>query len=169
MGNQQVTDADLGWLAGVVDGEGSIAIQRCHHNTPSGRRGYYSARCQVVNTDPGIIAAVLNMLACLDVGHYVTESARAGCRMLITVRVDRFESIERLLVAISPHLRGEKRARAGLLLRFVRARMSHGKNVRGNRFLNVPYTVEEAATAEQLLHGNLNDYTRDLTESVANG
>lgn len=165
MGNQQVTDAETGWLAGMIDGEGSVAIQRCHHNSPSGRRGYYSARCQVVNTDPLIIEAVVDVLRRLGIGHYITSHlAKARTKTLHTVRVDKFESIERLLSIVEPHLRGEKQAKARLLLPFVRSRMAHGKNVKGNKFLPIPYSPEETAMAERLWHWNLNDYTRGAVE-----
>lgn len=167
MGNQQVTDAELGWLAGMIDGDGSVAIQRCHHNTPSGKRGYYSPRCQVANTDPAIIAAAVSILERLGIGHYVTSATFGHHKQCLTVRVDRFESIERLLDTIGGYLCGEKKSRAILLLKFVRSRMSYGKNMKGNKCLNVPYTSAESAMAEQLLHGNLNDYTRDAAEVSA--
>ncbi len=162
MGNPQVTDAEIGWLAGMIDGEGSIAIQRCHHNTPSGRKGYYSPRCQVVNTDPALIATVVDLLTRFEVRFYITTNGSSDRRKeLFTIRVDGMEDIARLLAVVTPHLRGEKYARARLLMQYVTARMRHGKNVKGNKFLSVPYTSEESAMAEALLHGNLNDCTRD--------
>lgn len=47
-----VTDTDLAWAAGIIDGEGSISLARCKRQ---GKDETYSLRVQVGNTDPRMI------------------------------------------------------------------------------------------------------------------
>src|SRR5260221_9513173 len=51
---QELTDGELGWIAGIIDGEGCIDVGK---RTPPTYKGRTQWRCilRVVNTDPRII------------------------------------------------------------------------------------------------------------------
>ncbi|MDE1852493.1 MAG: hypothetical protein KGI38_01965 [Thaumarchaeota archaeon] len=58
-----LTDVEKAWLAGVIDGEGSIFITKITPKTAHHRRGfYYSARLEIANSNPQFLLRVLELL-----------------------------------------------------------------------------------------------------------
>ena len=51
---QNITVAELAWLAGIIDGEGSIGAMSQHHKTEN-KTSTYRIRLRVTNTHKGLI------------------------------------------------------------------------------------------------------------------
>jgi len=147
MGNPQVSETRLAWLAGIIDGEGSI-------NMAKDKSGRYNPQITIVNTDANIIleiATVLNDIGCPFFlqqrkemnGHY-------GKKPLWEVQIHRLTALTTLLKSIVPWLVGKK-AKGMLMLKYVQLRST-------NPNINRTYTVEEKNIAEENRH--FNDRTR---------
>ena len=93
--------SDLSWLAGIMDGEGSIVI---------GRGGkYHILRLTFTNTDEGILKNVRRILT--DLNLFYTERikpptvlTRKACS---TIEVNRREEAKKLIDILEPLLKAE--------------------------------------------------------------
>ncbi len=129
LGNMQetVSEAELGWLAGLLDADGTIAysVRRKH-------KGYLGMDLSVswYNTDGGIVRKAVDVLNKIGVEPYISEAHRnvekeRGTTWLkkdktyLTVRLHKQSSMRIILHAIYPYLAGEKRHRAYLVLRLL--------------------------------------------------
>lgn len=140
---------EKGWLAGIIDGEGSVGIGVTQGKTKSGLP-IFRAQVQMSNCNLAIIEKYVGLLADLGISKVPTLNEREGPRHVgkeYHVTVARLADVERLLEFCLPRLVG-KRPQAEIVLRFVRSRMSSpwrhqfkGKR-RGTRF-GTSYTSEE--------------------------
>lgn len=102
------------WLAGIIDGEGTISIWR--ERRPKNRSGYrYRAVVEVYNTNRDLIAAVLAMADGFTTVKYMPKPTdnHKQCFKVVWNR----RAIPRLLEMIQPHLVA-KRKQADIVLRF---------------------------------------------------
>lgn len=131
------TDAEIGWIAGALDGEGTIGLARALRT--DGKRSYYSPFLQVVNTDEAFTAKAHRLLG-------GTRRINGKERYPIhVVYVKSMTQVGRLLEMLLPHLTVKAR-RAGLLLQYVKIR--HGKPGKSS------YGNEEASIWEQVYEGS---------------
>lgn len=70
MDNPQVTDFELGWLSGIIDGEG------CFTMSP-GSAGSWNLSIKIVNTDALIIAKIVEILRKLTIAFHIYDAWRA--------------------------------------------------------------------------------------------
>lgn len=168
LANQQITTAEWGWMGGVIDGEGYISVNKVN-TTEQKSRGYcFSPRLSVTNSDPAIIAQCADIFKRCGVGYYITEvSPKPNRRTCFTLRVDRMSHLKILLPLLIPHLVGEKKARARLVLEFVENRLKNGVNKRGQAQTNVPYDARILEIGTILGSWNLNDHTLSKDEMRA--
>jgi len=123
LGNQQATK-DLGWLAGILDGEGSIILGM--QSRKDGERQVYHRIC-FYNTDDSIINKVVKILDDNEIKCYVSERDNyggLGKRKGFTVTISSYESAVKLLELVKNDLTAKK-DRAEILLRFCYLRMNH--------------------------------------------
>lgn len=84
MDNQQgkVTDIDIGWLCGMIDGEGSIYIA-VRQPTTKCPGGHPTPIVGIYNTSEVALTRCIRILEGLDVGHWVQRprSAQPGNRI----------------------------------------------------------------------------------------
>lgn len=128
MGNQQ--ERSLGWLAGILDGEGTISVQV--YTLPSGRVRI-TPFIAVPNTDEGILTETMRILSELLDGkedgkprlcnykkrEYQTSfEGRKPCH---TIRVDGV-GVKHILGPLLPYLRSAKRDAAEKVLMFLESR-----------------------------------------------
>jgi hypothetical protein len=118
--NQQA-NRDLGWLSGILDGEGSIilGVQARKDETKS---YYHSIR--FYNSDDEVIQKVVRILEEHEIKLYVQERqfyGGLGSKKGFTVSISNYESAIKLLELVIPDLTCKK-ARAELLLRFCKLR-----------------------------------------------
>lgn len=130
MGNQQ--ERSLAWLAGIIDGEGTISAQV--YTLPDGRVRITPFLC-VVNSDQGILDGSWEILSalCGDNKHgkprwckgtvpgKVSSQGYVTGRHTKMIRIDGLGIIP-ILNALIPHLRSTKRRSAEVLLEFFRSR-----------------------------------------------
>lgn len=121
MVNPQVTESDIAWLAGFMDGEGTITITIDGHN----RLG---PQISVANTCFRVMENVERILKGLDVPYYIhtytpeNPKHKASCH----IRVMRLNAAKDFINKLLPHLRA-KDSQARLVLRFVESRLQHPK------------------------------------------
>jgi hypothetical protein len=137
MGNQQVTQTDLAWLAGIWDGEGTISIRRVVQK--KAKTPQYSPRVCVVNTDTKIISKVRSLLDSIGVRYYFAErdpgSFPGSNKQQWVISIDTLSHAKTFLVHIRPYLIG-KSFQADCILEFCERRLKvanrkmHNNNVR---------------------------------------
>jgi hypothetical protein len=112
---------NLGWFTGVMEDEGSISAQV--YTLPDGRVRLTPFIC-LVNTDQGILDE------CFATMVELTNDERSGPRICghsgtnrpcTTIRLDG-PGIKPVLLAMLPHMRGEKRRNAEVMLEFIESR-----------------------------------------------
>lgn len=139
----------LSWLAGIVDGEGSIGINS------SGK--YYDPVFQVDNTNQIIIVECKKVIHSMGVfGISVDERDRGKKRKsCFNIRVQNNGDIYTILSYLLPHLIG-KNEQARLVRRFIALRQSGA--------LTSPYSNEERAIVEavRLLNKKGNETTKPV-------
>lgn len=128
-----VTETDRAWLAGIIDGEGSISLFAFQE-----KDGYTKLKPSIsfVNTDLGIINKALEILEQADCSTHIhrreLSKKNPKHKDVYEVKAGAILEIEKFLLLVSPYLSGDKKAKAEILLRFVRRRKSrreqHGRN-----------------------------------------
>lgn len=134
MGNQQ--ERSFAWLAGIVDGEGTVSVQ-CY-TLPDGRVRLVPF-VSIANTDKGILDECCEILARMGVKHQrlVIPNNSGGfqnSRKVFNIRVDGQKPVKVVLEALQPFLRSVKREKAASVLKFIESRMLRGveRNERGH-------------------------------------
>jgi hypothetical protein len=139
MGNQQatLTEGEIGWLAGIIEGEGSITMNARTKNWKGWSGIGVDLTLCVSNTDGRILDRVA------DLFHRLTGSVPRinefkkspvykpdGTAYLnpktsiMNISVGRMDDILTVLKLIEPHMVGEKVGRARLMMKFIERRMS---------------------------------------------
>lgn len=71
MDDQQVTQFELGWLSGIIDGEG------CFSMSP-GSKGSYNVGIKIVNTNKIIVDNICDILKRLGIPFHIYDSHRSS-------------------------------------------------------------------------------------------
>ncbi len=121
MGNQQATEAEIGWLAGIIDGEGHIGLS----NQNSKKVRSVRADLQIVNTDIKLIEKLVNILRKMGVNPYVRERVHVKSTWSTNtiVTIGKFAHIKRILDIVKPHLTGMKSEKTEIVLALIESRM----------------------------------------------
>jgi hypothetical protein len=120
--NQQVTALELGWLGGIIDGEGSMLL----NHRGGERRNNLVPSFQVTNTDFEIVERIVYILKRMCVPHHVAMYDRqtTNRRAYKLITVSGAKRVMKLLPQIVPVLTGEKRKKAELLREYCESRLS---------------------------------------------
>ena len=157
MDNQQVTREEIGWLAGIWDGEGTISVRR------NNAIGQISPRMHIVNTNMLIIEKVVEILGNLDIRFYIAEKGQGGFegsnRQCYIIGVQTMLYADKLINILYPYLIG-KRVQAKLLKSFLSSRLNR-KVVEGR---NCKYNDMELESIEKLYLSNGNQ--RGSSETI---
>ncbi len=165
MANQQVTDIELGWLAGIVDGEGWVGVTvQTEHWFRQGlntRQKSIKVEFAVSNCDPAIVERTTMIIRKLGLNPYVRHGnrTRETRRPIYIVSIKQMVSVQKLLMVLRDHLTGSKQQRADLILQFIHLRQTNpgipnpsyangAKGAHGPGTIR-PYTVEELELIEQ--------------------
>lgn len=124
-GNPEVSEADLAWLAGILDGEGSIATWLVTRR--SGAKLPY-VKISVANTDWSMIARVKYLFWALSGRKYkATEKWQTGQkRRQWQVFCNRRASMAAILRAVFPYL-VTRRRQAWAAMEWCRIRLHRGR------------------------------------------
>ncbi len=161
MDNQQVTQTEIAWLAGFIDGEGSIGIYGSRRKDGSLN---YGARIQVASANGHAIEKIVSILDRLGISRriYQREFENKNYSDSFYTTVNRLASLKILLPLLIPYL-VIKRPHATLMLHWVSSRTEKGINRGGNQKKNT-YSDIELDLIDQLQElnkskGNPTDYT----------
>lgn len=139
LGNQQATDIELAYLAGVWDGEGSIQLAR------NGSADKYQARIKMTNTGTLLIQRVVEILDRMGVPSFVNVSNPKGNngnnKTAYNVVISSRDAMIRFCEVVSPYL-VDKKPHAFLMLRYLESRKRSGKRS--------PYSGDERAAFDAL-------------------
>lgn len=130
----------LSWLAGIIDGEGSIIINR---RSTKYKNGFVYACCVFVgNTDKRMIDLVSSVLGEIGVKACPTiyQSKTKCWNVMYNITVSKRSEIVRLLQHIYPYLI-TKRDRANLMLRWCNSRLEQEKKSPNHR--DMVWTTED--------------------------
>lgn len=165
--NQQVTLDELGWLAGIIDGEGYIGIQlekiRKHSMVRRATVGL-----QISNTDEMIAIKAVFIIRKLGVNPYLkidsTALSKSSKRIVYIVVVHRMKQLLKILKPVYPYLTGNKKYRAQLIIEFCESRLnnfvwgSHTKNNYTDRelqLIDACLPLQKRGTSETIRRADL--------------
>lgn len=161
MGNQQ--ERSLAWLAGIIDGEGSISFQV--YTLPDGRVRI-TPFVAIVNSDKGILKESLRVLTMLTdeggtSGPRLCGMMKGGPKSFVSrkecraIRVDG-TSVLCILRAISPYLMSTKRKNAEVVIKYLAGREKRLlKRDKTGRIERQGYTRSEIALVSSIrTHAN---------------
>jgi hypothetical protein len=151
-----LTQSELGWLAGIFEGEGSARIYRA---TPkSGKCGDYKSACYyaqifiVSNTDLAVLKRAEYLLLKAGLNPYININGPTGLskKLCGIVRVSGYAQQATFLRLVLPLLNGYKLQQANLCLRFFEVREARGwkpgtKGVRGSLPKPIEWSNEDDA------------------------
>ena len=118
-----VTETDRAWLAGIIDGEGSLSLFTNREKDGSTK---IKPVLNFVNTDMTIVNKALSILEEAGCSPYIVKRVHKNPKHLdiVEVKATSTAQIEKWLLLVQPYLFGVKKAKAEILLRFVRRRMA---------------------------------------------
>ncbi len=144
----------VGWLAGIIDGEGTVALSISRRAKRS-QMIRTTPEVMIGNTDPLIIERCIKAFEVIGVGHYARHERRPGgmvCGTMVKkfkpvtmLEVSGIQRTRTLLNAVRPFLAGEKAMRADLLLKFINGRIGYVADSKKAR--NVAYRQEDIDNA----------------------
>lgn len=134
MGNQQgtlaVTDFEVGWLAGVIDGEGTVAfsVYPLRHKGSILQELRVKPQIIVTNTDKDLVERVADIFGRCQIGvHFQTRTQHGRSfagnkpskyRPLHVANISGFKRAKKALELVVPHL-VSKKAKAEIVLRYI--------------------------------------------------
>ncbi|MDD5526146.1 MAG: LAGLIDADG family homing endonuclease [Candidatus Omnitrophica bacterium] len=133
MDNQQATGLEIGWLAGIYDGEGYLGFSRQNAKKVRSVR----VDVQLVNCDPDVILKARRILNRIGINPYIRErvhNKKTWSRNYI-LTMSKFADVKKFIDTVGECLTGEKKKRAELMIRLINSRIGKTKRDR--------YTDEE--------------------------
>jgi len=121
MGNQQATREEIGWLAGIIDGEGYLGMRAQIDKRTKRRQPTITPSLHISNTDEAIILKCQNIMRKMGVNPYI-RATKANSRVKkdqFHVQIARMAKAQTILNAVLPWLTGEKKKRAELIVEFI--------------------------------------------------
>jgi len=126
-----VTETDRAWLAGIIDGEGSLSLFTNQEKDGSTK---IKPVLNFVNTDMAIVNKALSILEEAGCSPYIVKRTSKNPRHsdVIEVKASSTVQIEKWLLLVLPYLFGIKKQKGEILLRFIRRRMAKRAEVGRN-------------------------------------
>lgn len=125
MDNQQATQVELAWLAGMLEGDGSLNL-RLAWTGKNQKRRYVQTPIEFANTDKEIIEQCVNICKKLDVNLYVGHTERKAPqhqrKIVYHAKSHTMLGAQKILPSVIPFMVGEKRLRARYMLCFCSLR-----------------------------------------------
>lgn len=182
---QSVSEADIGWLAGIIDGEGSISL--AFGMVKNNQLNNMSPRIEIGNTDKDLVEKFVRIVKGLGGGIYMTLKKEGLESKLVKQRTGKgfkpiyyaksigFLRTKKILDVVLPHLTGGKQLRGQLILEFINCRLEKTSGVKSGH--NVRYDKEDLLIAIKIaktmrtkflptLEGLLRDCTKSQPKAV---
>ncbi len=140
-GNQQVTDLEMGWLAGILDGEGHITMKTAKYQ----KWIHYSIEIGFTNTSLELLEKLASI--CLRLGvnlHWMKKKMPKSCQPCWILTTKKMSHCYRILDKVLPLLT-VKRERADLLFAFCKRRLEFAFQSKNTREISIkfPYNEED--------------------------
>lgn len=144
MGNQQVSSLKIGWLAGIIDGEGYIGLRDCRNHG----KIWFRPEMQIVNTDPAIIKKTQGIMREFGINPYIRNSYNGNqkAKMYYKLCIKNLAKVLRILEPIYEMLTGNKKERAKYIIEFCKSRLIRFKE--GTNKNLKPYNERELELVE---------------------
>ena len=123
-----MTEGDLGWLAGIIDGEGTITLSEVHKYDR--KRIGFSVNVCISNTDPKIIHHSVSLIREMGIEPGLQDlkrSSSSGHKDAYQIRITNYFDVEIYLRRIKKYLVG-KQQQAFWMLEYIKQRELDGKN-----------------------------------------
>ncbi len=118
-----ITEIERAWLAGIIDGEGSISLFSNQEKSGSIK---IKPVINFVNTDLGIVNEALSILHKAGCKPYIVNrrqsTKNSRHRDVVEVKASSVPEVKKFLELVAPYLKGEKKHKAEILLRYVSRR-----------------------------------------------
>jgi hypothetical protein len=128
----KVKIVELAWLAGLIDGEGTIGMYAIDRNKPSFKcKVYIRYQIGIANDDVNIIAEAVRIIENIIESKVHVEASSSIDRRFIHHKIDVWSQRKcaKLLSIVEPYLIGKK-AQAQVLLKLLRSHKSHTRYTR---------------------------------------
>lgn len=134
--NEQETTKKLlkiGWLAGLIDGEGTVALIPVKSKARNGNTTYtYHPKVNIYNNDESLIAEIAKILDTFGIRYFIQQRVGRDPRnndaeldtINYNISVSDMKSVKVLLELVKDLLFTHKRARTFLTLRFLNLRIN---------------------------------------------
>lgn len=139
MGNPLTLENQLAYLAAMIDGEGTVTIERMGGWRKGVERAKgLSPRLYVTNTNPAIIQYVVDIIRKIGVTPHIKTNFSGGRnKRCYWVSVQGLTKVRKVLEAVMPYMVG-KLTQAQLILEFITFR---GDNPKGQKYCEVEYGI----------------------------
>lgn len=129
---------------------------------------YFNPILTVTNTDPDMIAKVMEIYLLSNIRFHITKSVPKApkgreWKERMDIRIFNLQSAQILLNKLVPYL-VNKKGRAKLLLHYVNSRLSHGKPIRGPNGHH--YTTEEKKMLNELMKTRPSGSSEAIREAI---
>ena len=142
MDNQQemLNEFEIGWLAGIIDGEGSITLNVRKKHWKGWNGIGVDMKIIIVNTDGGIIDKVISIMNKICIEPHLLEKgtnpiySETGktyhnpTKTMLVITISKMAELLKILNLIQPHLSGEKKHRASIIMKFIERRQGRETN-----------------------------------------
>jgi hypothetical protein len=123
MGNQQATDLEIGWMAGILDGEGSISMRAW----PYKGKIHFVVSVSVSNTSRELLTKFSDICSKLGVNlHWISKSVPSGNLPGWDIETKKISHCARILRSTIANLTS-KQEKASLVLSFCERRLAFAK------------------------------------------
>src|SRR4030067_1288827 len=138
IGYQQATQSDIGWLAGIIDGEGHLGLSYQHKR----RCTTIKFDMQIVNCDDALIEKVVRIMRLMGVNPLLRDRihVKKTWNRNTIVTVGKMAHIERILKQTVHHMTGVKYEKAILMLALIEMRINKRR---------APYDAHENAIVQK--------------------
>jgi hypothetical protein len=144
----------LNWFAGLFEGEGTTGLfkQRRLGKGENKERWRIASYFMITNNDPILINEIIKIAEEIGVKMYVTQRNHNHPVYAVNYQVicKNMAQIHKLLVTLSPYLRGNKKAVAEMTIKFLEGRNLGGFSQKGDSYNKHPYTEEDWKLAEEV-------------------
>lgn len=148
MDNKQATQTDLAYLAGIIDGEGWIGLQKRLDR----RWITYKPALRVTNTDANIINRVYEIWEAIGVSGHIYENEQnpsvPNGKQIMNLQLNKAVDIQKILEQVIPYLVGKK-ARATMLVRFLTKTVDREEAFQAMKSMNRKGVVVSSETTRE--------------------
>jgi len=170
---QTATDMEIGWLSGMIEGEGSICLQ-IHRRKKRNQVLRVTPRIIITNTDQKLIEGCVRILEKLNIGKWVRHTrpnnvglVKHPSKNITYVHISGLRRMQRLLKYITNCLCGEKRERAEILQKFINGRLQKPKCLYEKSDIDniMDFLTLTKSKNKENIRRMLNEYTQGIRDN----